>query len=66
LYLPIESAAAVGSGILTSGIGGIYPRGLMLGHILSIAEDKHTMMKKAVVASASRAELLEEVMVLRR
>lgn len=66
LYLPIESTAAAGSGVLTSGIGGIYPHGLMLGRIVSIAEDKHTMMKRAVVASASRPELLKEVMVLRR
>ncbi|MDD3928148.1 MAG: rod shape-determining protein MreC [bacterium] len=66
LYLPIESAARIGSGILTSGMGGVYPRGLMLGRISSMIEDKHTMMRKAVVASSSRPELLKEVMVLKQ
>jgi rod shape-determining protein MreC len=52
----------VGDNILTSGIGGIYPKGLMIGSVVEVGEESN--QKKVVVKSAVDFRSLEEVMVM--
>jgi len=48
-YLPIDSNVAKGDVILTSGLGGLYPKGIRIGSVLSVEEDKGKVMKTALV-----------------
>jgi len=48
-YLPIDSNIAKGDVILTSGLGGLYPKGIRIGSVISIEEDKGQVMKTALV-----------------
>jgi len=48
-YLPLESTIAKDDVILTSGLGGLYPKGIRIGSVLSVEEDKGKVMKTALV-----------------
>jgi rod shape-determining protein MreC len=61
-FLPIDTDIQVGDNILTSGIGGIYPKGLMIGSVVEAGEESN--QKKVVVKSAADFRSLEEVMVM--
>ncbi len=61
-FLPIDTDIQVGDNILTSGIGGIYPKGLMIGSVVEAGEESN--QKKVVVKSAVNFRNLEEVMVM--
>jgi len=53
-----------GDKIITSGLGGIYPKGLMIGEVVDVIEDEGGLLKHAVLKPAVDFNRLEEVMVL--
>ncbi len=61
-FLPIDTDIQVGDNVLTSGIGGIYPKGLTIGQVVEVGEQGN--QKKVVVKSAVDFRNLEEVMVM--
>lgn len=61
-FLPIDTDIKVGDNVLTSGIGGIYPKGLTIGQVVEVGEQGN--QKKVVVKSAVNFRNLEEVMVM--
>lgn len=63
-YLPLDSKIKNGDIILTSGIGGIYPKGIKIGHVISVEEDKGKIMKTAIVQPYVDFDKLEEVFVV--
>ncbi|MCD4690853.1 rod shape-determining protein MreC, partial [bacterium] len=42
-YVPARSDIRTGDQIITSGLGGVYPAGLVVGHISSVTEEPLTM-----------------------
>jgi rod shape-determining protein MreC len=60
--LPMDTDIQVGDSVLTSGIGGIYPKGLTVGQVSSVGPDGNE--KKAVVKAAVDFRNLEEVLVM--
>jgi rod shape-determining protein MreC len=61
-FLPIDTDIQVGDNVLTSGIGGIYPKGLTIGQVVEVGQQGN--QKKVVVKSAVNFRNLEEVMVM--
>jgi rod shape-determining protein MreC len=53
-----------GDQLLTSGMGGIFPKGLPVGRITRISPEKHGMFQNAVVEPAIDFNKLEEVFVI--
>jgi len=51
--------------IISSGLGGIYPEGLMIGTVESVADDPDGVTMKVMVANAAALDRLEEVFILR-
>ena len=66
LFVNIAREADIldGDVLVTSGLGGIYPKGLLVGTIDSIHQDDNSFVKYAVVTPAADFSRLEEVMVL--
>ena len=60
--LPIDTDIKVGDSVLTSGIGGIYPKGLTIGQVVEVGSEGN--QKKVVVKSAVDFRNLEEVLVM--
>lgn len=50
--------------IITSGFGGIYPKGLLVGEVLDIVNDEGGLLKYAVLKPAVDFDRLEEVLVI--
>jgi rod shape-determining protein MreC len=53
-----------GDKIITSGLGGIYPKGLMVGEVVDVINDEGGLLKYAVLKPAVSFDRLEDVMVL--
>ena len=51
--------------ITTSGLGGIYPKGLLVGMVSKTGEDNNTLFKRAYINFAVDFEKLEEIFVIR-
>jgi len=69
LYLkliPRESQAAIGMIVVTSGLGGVYPKNLLLGTIKSVKEDPNRLDLDIEVGPAVNYETSEYVIVLLR
>lgn len=53
-----------GDTIVTSGFGGIYPKGLLLGHVKDIVTDEEGFVKHAIIDPTVDFQSLEEVFVI--
>jgi rod shape-determining protein MreC len=56
---------AVGDTIITSGLGGIYPKGLLAGKVTKLEESRDPIFKKAFVRLEVNLDRIEEVFVIR-
>ncbi|MDK2821004.1 MAG: rod shape-determining protein MreC [Clostridia bacterium] len=52
--------------VVTSGLGGIYPKGLVIGTIVKVIPEPNGLMKRAIIKPAADFERLEEVLVITR
>jgi len=64
-HLDPDSDVRVGDGVITSGLGGVFPSGLRVGTVLSVSTDVHGPGKVAEVAPAADFNRVEEVLLLR-
>ena len=60
-----EAAIVEGDDVVTSGMGGIYPKGLYVGKITGISTGESQLLKTIRVEPAVDFDKLEEVFVLR-
>ena len=63
-YVPADAEVKEGDIIITSGIGGKFPKGLPLGTVASIERASNAVYYTIVVRAASTAESNEEVLVV--
>jgi len=63
-FIPIDAGVEVGDTVLTSGLGGIYPKGLVIGEVVRIADDHNTLYMPLTVRSMVNFDRLEEVLIL--
>jgi rod shape-determining protein MreC len=63
-YLSRQSEAQAGDKVLTSGLGGVYPKGLYIGEIIKVHEGEYGLYKYADILPGVDFAKLEEVLVL--
>lgn len=63
-YLAQDSDIISGDEIITSGFGGIFPKGIRVGKILKVYEQKNQLYKSALIKPAADLRHLEEVFVI--
>ena len=68
IFKRIDSSAVIeeGSKVVTSGLGGIFPKGILIGEITEITTDDFGLTKMAYVKPAANFSLLENVTILMR
>ncbi len=59
-----EAAVVEGDEVITSGMGGIYPKGLLIGKISNIKSDSNLLLKNIKIEPAVNFEKLEEVFIV--
>jgi rod shape-determining protein MreC len=64
LYLARGVEASVGDKVITSGLGGIYPKGQLLGEIIELRTDPGEMFQTARLAPSADFTRIEEVFVI--
>jgi rod shape-determining protein MreC len=62
----VQDAIQVGDGIITSGSGGVFPKGLVVGYVRSVRREEFGLFQTVEVESAVDFSHLEEVLVLLR
>lgn len=62
--LSLDSKVKVGDTILTSGLGGIYPKGVKIGEVLEIYEDKANVTKSAIISPSVEFGKLEQLVIV--
>lgn len=65
VYLPTDADIRRGDVIVTSGIGGIYPPGLVIGVAQEVTADTSSLLKLAKIRPAVDFNRLEEVYIMR-
>lgn len=63
-YLPLNSAIKEGDVITTSGDGFLYPKGIRIGKVVKVEEDRGKVMKNAVIQPYVDFNKLEEVSII--
>ena len=63
-YLPNDVQLSSGDSVVTSGIGGIFPAGLVIGNVQELKPEKHGISQYAVTSPAVDIENLENVFVI--
>ena len=65
-YLDINSKSKIGDTVITSGLGGIYPKGIPIGTITSISTDTNGLHLVALIKPFVDFSKLEEVLCLKK
>jgi len=63
-HIPVKSDIKVGDEVVTSGMGGIFPEGLLIGSIVEVRGESWELFKKAIIRPGVNVSHLEEVFVL--
>ena len=64
LYLGKNAGATVGDLVETSGLGEIYPKGILIGKITEVKADVHSLSQYAVIEPAVEFDRIDEVFVV--
>ena len=64
-YIPLEVDVEVGDVIETSGVGGYYPKGIVIGEVIEVRKTNSDMDRYAIIQPAADFKRLEEVYVLK-
>ncbi|TDL34410.1 rod shape-determining protein MreC [Jeotgalibacillus sp. S-D1] len=64
--IPFDQEVQEGSKVITSGLGGVFPRDLVIGEVTEVTSDEYGLTQTAYVKPASSLYDLEHVMVIER
>ncbi len=63
-FVDAEEAPVAGDVVLTSGMGGIYPKGLVVGDVVDVYDERHRLYPTIEVESRVPITEIEEVLVI--
>lgn len=63
-YVPQDAAVVPGEIVITSGLGGRFPRGLVIGQVTSVYRRDYEMFQRAVVRPSVDFDRIEHVLVI--
>lgn len=64
VYIEADADIRVGDKVLSSGIGEVYPRGLLIGKVTEVSMDERTRTLVATVEPAADLESISKVMII--
>lgn len=63
-YVPINAKVHAGDRVLSSGLGGIFPKGLRIGTVLEVQKATQGLFQEVSITPSANLKRLEEVLVL--
>jgi len=64
VYIEPDSDIRVGDKVLTSGIGEVYPRGIVIGKVTEITMDENSRMLTALIEPSADLESISKLMII--
>lgn len=64
-YIPVDVDVAVNDVIETSGLGGIYPKGIVIGKVVEVKKTNSELDRYAIIEPVVNFKKLEEVFILK-
>ncbi|MGI6113100.1 MAG: rod shape-determining protein MreC [Mahellales bacterium] len=65
VYLPDDSEVIPGDKVITSGLGGVFPKGIYIGQVMEVVKEKQNLFKYAVIKPAVDFQRIEEVLLVK-
>ena len=65
IYIPIEVDIEVGDIVETSGVGGIYPKGIEIGKVIEVRKTNSELGRYAIIQPTADFRRLDEVFILK-
>ena len=62
--IPRDADVVVGDNVLTSGYGGLYPKGIVIGEVVEVTNEAGGLLKYATVKTAVDFYRIEEVLII--
>ncbi len=62
--LPPEANVQVGDMVISSGLGPLFPKGLVLGYVLEVGDDEYGLLRYALLEPAVNFNRLEELFIV--
>lgn len=66
INLPLDSDVVEGDRVITSGLDDVFPKGIYIGRVIEVLDEKRDMYKTAIIQPGADFQRLEEVLVIRR
>jgi rod shape-determining protein MreC len=63
-YVSLEEKVAEGSRLVSSGFGGIYPKGLLIGEVVKVEKKEFGLFQEVFIKPSADLKHLEEVLVI--
>lgn len=64
VYIEPDSDIRVGDKVLSSGMGGVYPRGILIGHVSEISVDENTRTLTALIEPSADLDSISKLMII--
>jgi rod shape-determining protein MreC len=65
IYISLDTDVAVGEKVITAGYGTIFPKGVLIGEVVSSGKEPGRLYRYAVVKTSQDFSKLEEVLCIR-
>ncbi|MCG0275255.1 MAG: rod shape-determining protein MreC [Thermosediminibacteraceae bacterium] len=65
VFLPADAQIVKGDKVISSGLGGIVPKGILIGEVVEVKKESDNLTQYAIVKPAVDFQKLEEVFVIR-
>ena len=62
--IPPEAKLLPGDAVISAGLGGVFPKGLIIGHLLEAGSDQYGLLQQAIIKPAVDFNRLEEVFIV--
>ena len=62
-YLPRDADVVVGDRVLTSGLDGIFPKGILIGEVVDVSRRHRGLLQAAVIRPSAPLDRIEEVLI---
>lgn len=63
-YVPITVGVMVGERVVSSGLGGVFPKGLLVGFVKEVEKEKYGLFQRIELAPSADLSRLEEMLVI--
>lgn len=63
-FVSVEATVRAGDVVITSGMGGVFPKGLIVGEVTKVVKSPAALYQHIELAPSGRVDTLEEVLVL--